>query len=139
MFNYLGFPTASVGAYADPLVGAGELPTCSKAGSNPLNCSFPANTTHRNAFLVPGAWHFNFGVYKDFKLTERYGLQFRTEMFNAFNHSNFYALTGGNADVSGLAPSTANPNIGFIQGKKGTDLGPILERRFFQFAMKLKF
>jgi len=114
-----------------------------------LQCSFPANMTHRNAFRMPGVWHFDLGVYKDFKLTERFGLQFRTEMFNVFNHSNFYVLTGGNggsADLSGLLPLPAAPGQpqqpGFIQGKRGTDLdagGFILERRFIQFAVKLKF
>ncbi len=143
VFNYLAFNPLDAGTYLDRQVGTSELPDCPKPGSNPLNCNFPANMTHRNAFRVPGAWHFDFGVYKDFKLTERYGLQFRTEMFNAFNHSNFYVLSGGNADVSGLLPPPPPPGQpqppGFIQGKKGTDLGPISERRFFQFAMKLKF
>ena len=139
VFNYLAYPTSGVGSYASTTNGgiSAELPQCPAIGSNPLQCNFPTSMTHRNAFRMPGVWNFNFGVYKDFKLTERFGLQFRTEMYNAFNHSNFYVLTGGNggnADVSGLN--------GFIQGKKGTDLDPggfINERRFIQFALKLKF
>jgi hypothetical protein len=31
----------------------------------------------------------DFNLAKDFKLTERVGLQFRSEFFNALNHTNF--------------------------------------------------
>jgi hypothetical protein len=140
LFNYLGFSTLSSGinAYADPLVGAGELPSCPAPGSSPMQCNFPANMTHRNAFRGPGAWNFDFGIHKNFQVTERIGLQFRTEMFNAFNHSNYYVLSGGNADASALT-SPLDPNIGFIQGKRGTNLSGITERRFIQFAAKVSF
>ena len=51
---------------------------------------FPANMTARNAFAGPGAWNLDFAVQKNFKLTERFGLQFRAEGFDLFNHHNFY-------------------------------------------------
>ncbi len=43
----------------------------------------------RNAVLGPGFWNFDFGVTKNFAVTERVKLQFRTEFFNLFNHPNF--------------------------------------------------
>src|SRR5581483_9886881 len=43
----------------------------------------------RNAFRGPSFWNFDSGVFKNFQLTERFTLQFRTEFFNVFNHPNF--------------------------------------------------
>jgi hypothetical protein len=48
--------------------------------------------TQRDAFRSPGDWNMDFGVHKDFKITERVNLQFRGEMFNLFNHANLYVL-----------------------------------------------
>ncbi len=43
----------------------------------------------RNVAQGPGFWNFDFGVVKDFSVTERVKLQFRSEFFNLFNHPNF--------------------------------------------------
>jgi len=40
----------------------------------------------RNNLIGPRQVNFDFSVIKDFHLTERHILQFRTEMFNAVNH-----------------------------------------------------
>ena len=37
----------------------------------------------------PGVQTWDIGIYKNFRFKERYNVQFRTEMFNAFNHANF--------------------------------------------------
>jgi hypothetical protein len=47
------------------------------------------NGAGRNIFEAPGYWNLDLGIQKMFNLTERFRLQFRTEMFNALNHSNF--------------------------------------------------
>jgi len=47
------------------------------------------NGAGRNIFTAPGYWNVDLGIQKNFSLTERFKLQFRTEMFNAFNHPNF--------------------------------------------------
>jgi hypothetical protein len=60
--------------------------------------SYPSNMSGRDAFRAPGWWDLDLGVYKDTKLTERFGLQIRLEMFNMFNHANLY-VTGNSADV----------------------------------------
>lgn len=43
----------------------------------------------RNIFNSPAYWNIDFGLLKHFSVTERVKLQFRMEMFNAFNHVNF--------------------------------------------------
>ena len=40
----------------------------------------------------PGMNNFDLGFFKNFRIKERAGIQFRAEMFNAFNHANFNAV-----------------------------------------------
>jgi len=68
----------------------GEPYTC---GTNP-NVTFclPAPGTNgagRNVFTAAHYWNLDLGFIKTFQLTERFKLQFRTEMFNALNRTNF--------------------------------------------------
>lgn len=42
-----------------------------------------------------GEDHWNLSLYKDFKFTERSGLQFRADAFNAWNHATFNSLDTG--------------------------------------------
>jgi hypothetical protein len=78
--------------------------------------------------------------YKNFKLTERFTMQFRGEFYNIFNHHNLY-ITTLNLDASSLA--TTGPGASFIQAEKGGIYGyagqPTDERRNIQFALKLLF
>ncbi len=77
--------------------------------------------------------------YKNFKLTERFTLQFRGELYNIFNHHNLY-ITGLNLDAS---PGHRGRTRLLIQAEKGGIYGyagqPIDERRNIQFALKLMF
>jgi Carboxypeptidase regulatory-like domain/TonB dependent receptor len=53
----------------------------------------------RNTFVGPSLVNTDDSLFKNFKLTERFNLQFRTEVFNLFNHTNFQlpsSATGGN-------------------------------------------
>lgn len=45
--------------------------------------------TGRNAVYGPGFWNADIGILKRFSVTERIGVQFRTEFYNAFNHPNY--------------------------------------------------
>lgn len=76
----------------------------------------------RNILTGPGRVNFDYSVFKNFALTEKLKLQFRTEMFNLFNHAQF--------DL----PNTAigNPNAGIITSIVGTP-------RQIQFALRLSF
>ncbi len=45
-------------------------------------------TNGRNTIITPGDWNFDFGLFKNFAVTERVKIQYRLEMFNAMNHAN---------------------------------------------------
>jgi len=73
---------------------------------------------------------------KNFKLTERFGLQFRAEMYNIFNHSNQY-INSTNLDLSSLSGGP------FVQTEKGGPAGfagqPFDERRNIQLGLRVTF
>ena len=43
----------------------------------------------RNPIVAPGLTTWDISLQRTFKITERFGLEFRTSFFNAFNHPNF--------------------------------------------------
>jgi hypothetical protein len=100
--NCVYLPTS----YSEPITGLSDFPTCS--GTKGVGCQWPSNMVGRNSFRGPGFWNVDMGAYKKFKLTERFSMQLRGEMYNMFNHHPF-AMVGGNNDVSALtfeAPGT---------------------------------
>jgi hypothetical protein len=98
-----GCPLSS--SYQEGITCTGEFPICS--GAKGVGCVWPASMVGRNKFVGPGLWNADMGIYKKIKLTERFSLQVRGEMYNMFNHHPF-ALIGGNNDVSaGITSSTA--------------------------------
>ncbi len=141
LFNYLSLPTANGiangnGVPISNLANSFGLPTC--AGLYHTGCVYTANGQNypmRNQFYGPGYWNIDMNFYKNFKLTERFTMQFRSEFYNIFNHNNLYILSQ-NLDVS----SVGSP---FIQAEKGGIYGyagqPSDERRNIQFALKLLF
>jgi Carboxypeptidase regulatory-like domain/TonB dependent receptor len=106
VFTYMTVPAALT--YLDPSLSESEIPTCGASG-----CKFPSNMTSRNYFRQPGYWNSNLGIFKNFKVTERVRMQFRTEFYNLFNHSNYYVQTGALNNVSGFGAdayaTTLNP------------------------------
>jgi hypothetical protein len=60
----------------------------------------------------PGLVNFDMGFYKDFHLTERHVIQFRSEFFNIFNHTNFNEVDTAYGDGSfGQVVGAADPRI----------------------------
>ena len=102
---------------------------------------FPSNMTSRNAFRGPGAWNTDAAVSKSFRVTERFGLTFRAEGFDVFNHHNLYvnqaALSVNNALGTIGAPL---PVIALKGGLNTIALNQNHdERRFGQFSLRLTF
>jgi outer membrane receptor protein involved in Fe transport len=83
----------------------------------------------RNTFVGPGYWNLDTSLFKNFRLSDRFRLQFRAEAFNIFNHTNFQ-LGVANSGSSG------NNRLQLPEfGKAGGTFNP----RNLQFGMKLNF
>ena len=105
----------SIAAYFGPTIGAaGSVFTLPTADA-------PFGNLGRNAFRAPGFWQWDLGVTKNFTITERARLQFRSEFFNLLNHTNL-----------GIPNQQANSTaFGSITGT--------FPARQVQFGMKLMF
>jgi hypothetical protein len=71
-------------------------------------------------FHGPGTINTDAGVEKDTKITERFQLNLRLEMFNVFNHPNFTSgsvIGDANNDQFGQATNTLPARVGQVSGK----------------------
>jgi outer membrane receptor protein involved in Fe transport len=112
-FNYLTFSNAQISHVANPLT---------------PGHAWPSGMSGRDAFRAPGWWNMDLGVYKDTKLTERFTLQLRAEVFNLFNHANLY-VQGTSADLG------AGNSVTSCYGCTGSTY----DRRNMQLAAKIVF
>ena len=78
-------------------------------------------TGHPGVITGPGVANFDMGLYKDFRFNERAKIQFRSEFFNIFNHTNF----------SGLSTSLGSGNFG--------QLTSALDPRIVEFSLRLQY
>jgi hypothetical protein len=79
--------------------------------------------TPRTVCCNPPINNWDMGIFKDTGLGERMRVQFRTEIFNVFNHAQFYGVDG----------NSGNQGSTFGQPQK------VRDPRLFQFALKLVF
>ena len=109
--------------------------------ANPATCAVGACTFANLGGITqapgPGFHRLDFSIFKDFPFNEKRKLQFRTEIFNIFNHPNFNAPGfGGNGVVSiGGSTDWTNNNFGRIGSTRDAPYDP----RQIQFALKLLF
>ena len=80
---------------------------------NPAAFALPANGTYgnsgRNRFRGPALWQADLGLAKKFRLTERFHLDFRTELFNLFNRAQYgNPVNGRQNSTFGAILATAN-------------------------------
>jgi hypothetical protein len=123
-------------AFAQPCpLGAGGAPDTAKvAGCVPL-AGLGALGGAGTQIPGPGFHRLDFSLFKDIPINERFRLQFRTEIFNIFNHPNFNAPGfGGNGvvAVSGAGDFTSK-NFGEVGSTRDAPYDP----RQIQFALKL--
>jgi hypothetical protein len=125
---------------------------CSDPGHQTLDCWFnqeafavPAlapgqstahmfGNTERAVLRGPDLVNFDFSLYKTFQLSERFGLSFRSEFFNIFNHPNFGLPNFGSGGGSSGA--------GFVNVAGGaaiTTTNTPDTQREIQFGLKLQF
>ncbi len=104
---------------------------------NPAAFIAPANDkwgdSPRDVARGPGVWQIDMGIGKQIPLTERVALQFRTEVFNIFNHPQ-YGLPNATILVSsfGSITNTVNTTTPVSPVGAGTP-------REIQFALRLQF
>lgn len=95
----------------------------------------------RNFFTAPSYWNADLGLIKVFTLTERVRLQFRTEIFNAFNHANFDnprdASSGSPSILSAVFAQTCCAAVSTPSTQTIIQTGE--SSRVIQFALKLNF
>jgi hypothetical protein len=84
---------------------------------------------------TPGFHRMDFSMFKAFQLNDRFSMQFRTEIFNIFNHPNFNAPNFGGNGVVAIPNSGnfTNPNFGEIGSTRDAPFDP----RQIQFSLKL--
>jgi hypothetical protein len=89
----------------------------------------------RGSIRGPGSKNFDLSVVKNWRMHDRYSLQFRAELFNAFNHANFIGIDAGlgldNVAGDENFGKPLNPNFGRITSKRGS--------REIQFGVKFNF
>jgi hypothetical protein len=89
----------------------------------------------RGVIVGPGYKNVDFSVNKNWRVRERFGIQFRAEMFNLFNHVNFTDVDTGLSlqDVASSADfgKSTNTNFGKLTGNRGP--------REIQFGLKFTF
>jgi hypothetical protein len=126
LFNAMSVPLPASFAPLNPTLGISDFGP------------YPAGMSARNAFRGPGAWNFDMAATKNFKLTERFALEFRAEGYDIFNHHNYYVNT---TTLYYSGPTTMPINVTELKGGLGSLAtgGNHDERRFGQFALRLKF
>jgi hypothetical protein len=87
-----------------------------------------ARTVGRNTQLAPGLDNLNLAIAKQFKFTERTNLEYRVEMFNAFNTTNF-----GNF----VAPRTVNSGS-FTPAGQATTFLDVTQTESFSRTMRMR-
>ena len=123
--------TNGVGAWRPNVVGDHELANPSPdLWLNPNAFAYPVDAAGnptfgnlgRNSLQEPGIFNWDVGLMKNFKVTERIGLQFRWEVFNVTNH-----------------PSYGTPNANFSSPDVGKITGTNSLPRQQQFGLRVSF
>lgn len=116
--------------------------TCGVDLTQPFCIPAPGqNGAGRNIFTAPSYWNIDFGFIKTFQINERVKIQFRTEMFNAFNHTNFDnprdASTGSPSIRSSVFASACCAGVAPPSTQTIVQTGEAA--RVIQFALKVQF
>jgi outer membrane receptor protein involved in Fe transport len=89
----------------------------------------------RNVVRQPGISQLDLGIFKNFKVSERFSVKFKWEVFNALNHAMFATGTPGTVNSPSLGTFFATPDV-------GTGLNPVLgtgAQRNMQFGLAVDF
>jgi hypothetical protein len=125
-------------AFNQPCVlgASGPIPD-SPPGCVPLTGFDVLGGPRRTTVSGPGFRRLDLSFFKDFLLSERFKLQFRSEFFNIFNHPNFNQPNFGGNGVVAIGGSGNFTNSAF--GQIGSTRDAPYDPRQIQFALKLIF
>jgi hypothetical protein len=129
-YQYAVLPQSAHNTYQDAIVGVDDFPTFTANGGqiHPVGMD-------KDQFYDPVNWNLDLGVYKNFKLKERYNIQLRSEFYNLPNHHNFYA----NA-FSSYYFGSGTQSVGALKGTtNGYSPSSGDERRNVQLALRFEF
>ena len=110
---------------------------CFSAALAASTCANIRGNLGRDVAIGPPLFNFNFSVYKNNyvkQISETFNVQFRAEMFNLFNHTNFNGFDNG----LGASFNTAGQFTGFNNGNFGK-LSSDRGARNIQFGLKFYF
>ena len=95
----------------------------------------------RGSIRGPGSKNFDLSVVKNWRMHDRYSLQFRAEMFNAFNHTNFIGVAASLSfdEAEKLPDGKPNPNFGKPLNPNFGRITATRGPREIQFGLKFNF
>lgn len=85
----------------------------------------------RSICCQPGIANWDMGIFKGFQLTERLRMEFRSELYNIWNHAQFYSVDGNISNIGTAAANYTDGTFGLAQ--------KVRDPRQIQFALKLLF
>ncbi len=144
--NYFGLAASAPGGFRPDLVPGVPIylhGPDKRIFLNPAAFTLPAPGTFgnlRRGFVrQPGLANVDFSVAKNWKVKEKYGIQFRAEMFNLFNHAEFNGFDPGLG--LGLGRDTNHKFTGTFTRNNGNFgvLGGTRRPREIQFGIKFNF
>jgi len=138
-----GSPYVNAGDFTIPFLAPGQLgvPPCQNVGGTQVcdNLETGFGNNGRNIFRQPFQARFDFSIFKNFKLTERFHLKFEADAFNLFNHpsldtpnTDFALNTQFNPVPKYVNPPSASHGFGVISQTIGSN-------RFLQLQAHLNF
>jgi hypothetical protein len=104
--DLVGNPRASIPQTEFPDV---RGPVIFNPGAFAVPTGLTFGTVGRNTLNYPGRLNFDFGTSKRFAITERAGFEFKWEVFNLFNHTQFNQINNQSPGTNGIAMDTADP------------------------------
>jgi hypothetical protein len=96
----------------------------------------------RNTFRGPYQQNWDISILKNFQISERYGLRFTTDFFNAFNHANFANPSINDVEtISTCTPGTPGCQANGISSSSpfGRIFSTVGTPRLIQFSLRFSF
>jgi hypothetical protein len=120
-WNLNGPVTINTGAFAGPSGNANSVKYFTASATQPTPGTFNLAKGVRDSIYGPGFQDWNLSLFKNFKVTERYGFQFRAEAYDVPNHPN----------LSGPNYNPTSSQFGEITSKTGLFRALQLSLRFY--------